>query len=176
MEQVYGTGVWKMEKIEDEFIAFVYNHMGRTVGLQDLPLKIFSIVYLEPDAISMDDIAKKTGYSLASISNTMKFLENMGQVQRVIRPGTRKVYFRMEKDLIRLNIKKIDVIREIMIIPAKEQLPKLISRYKPIAKNAPYKKKIDIIDDFYRQIMLFEGLLEKWKKDLEKLRTNIRDT
>jgi DNA-binding transcriptional regulator GbsR (MarR family) len=117
----------------------------------------------------MEDIAKKTGYSLASISNTMKMLESIGFVERRRRPKSKKVYFYMGKNIIKWNINKMVYASENMIRPAKEKLPTIIKEYKGKAKSEKDKKKVQIVQNYLNQIFVFENIINKWRKDLEKL-------
>lgn len=158
----------KMDMIDKEFVE-IFKNMGRAYGLSDLPLKVIGILYLEPDEIAMEEIAKKTGYSLASVSNTMKFLVGAGMVQRVKKPGSKKLFYFMDKNLIKLNLKKLEAVYENMIWPLKDQLPSLIRKYKEKVKDETSKKKLEIIENYYKQVTDFESLIEKWKKDLQKL-------
>ena len=107
-----------METLDKEFTEFL-SSAGKGFGLHDLMLNIFAVLFLEPDEIAMEDIAKKTGYSLASVSNTTKMLESIGFVQRKRKPGSKKVFFFMEKDIIKWNINKLVYASENMIKPAK---------------------------------------------------------
>jgi len=158
-----------MKTLEKEFIDYLTS-MAKNFGLDDLALKVFAVLYIEPEPIAMDQVAKKTGYSLASISNTMKLFETMGAVERSKKPGSRKVFFYMDKDLIKWNIMKLDYAQRTMIAPAKAKLPKIIKRYKEKAKTNQEKKRIEIITGYHDQVVLFEKLFKKWKSDLKNLR------
>ena len=157
-----------MDGIDKELVEY-FSSIGKGFGMHDLMLKIFAVLFIEPDEIAMEDIAKKTGYSLASISNTMKMLESIGFVERRKRPKSKKVYFYMGKDIIRWNISKIIYASQNMINPAKERLPGIIKEYKGKAKNEKDKKKISIVQDYYDQILVFEKIIDGWKNDLEKI-------
>jgi HTH-type transcriptional regulator, osmoprotectant uptake regulator len=157
-----------MEKIEMEFADF-FKNVGRSYGLDDLPMNIFAVLYLEPEEISMDDIAKRTGYSLASVSNTMKVLENALGVRRIRKPKTKKIFFYMEKDLFKINIIKLEIAKQKLISPAKEHMPQIISRFKAKAKTQNDVKKLKIVENYYRQIIAFEEIITKLKRDLEKI-------
>ena len=63
-----------MKELEKRFIE-MYNKIGRVQGMDNLLTSIFALLILEPDDIAMDDLAHKTGYSLASISNKIKLME-----------------------------------------------------------------------------------------------------
>jgi len=48
----------------------------------------------------------------------MKMLEAVGVVKRIKKPGTRKAYFYMEKDILRINRQKLSVAYESGVKPA----------------------------------------------------------
>ena len=77
----------------------------------------------------------------------MKNLETLGMAQRVKKPGTKKVYFYMEKDLAKTNIRKLKASHEYLIKPMKERLPEIIDKYKDKVKTDKDKKKLKIIEN-----------------------------
>ena len=160
-----------MKELEKEFSDF-FSILLKSYSLEDLPAKVMSVLYLEPKEIAMEDIARETGYSLASICTTMKFLENLGMVKRIRKPGTRKAFFYMEKDLFRLNIQKLKASHEHIVQPAKSILPNIIKKYKQKAKDEESKKKLQIIQNYYKQVLEFEVIIDKWTKDLESMFNN----
>jgi len=155
-----------MDELDREVMEF-FSTLMKSYGLNDLPAKIIGVIYIEPEEVSMNYIARKTGYSLASISNTIKVVETMGVVQRIKKPGTNKVFFYMEKDLAKLNIIKIHAAINNFIKPAKEILPKIIEKYKDRVKDEKSKQKLKIIENYYAQLLQFEGILDEFMKKLE---------
>ena len=51
--------------------------------------KMMFILLISDEEISMEELAKKTKYSLATLSNTIKFAEKINFVERVSHPGTK---------------------------------------------------------------------------------------
>jgi DNA-binding transcriptional regulator GbsR (MarR family) len=156
-----------MNALEKEFIDF-YAQMGHAFGMGDLLMKIFGLLYLEPKEMAMEDIAKKTGYSLATISNAMKTLEVSGIVQRKSKPKTRKIFFHIDKNLLRMNIRKLQVANDLMVKPAKTQIPPMIEKYKNKVKSERSKEQLKLIKSYYHQMIEFEQIMKKWTKDLNK--------
>jgi DNA-binding transcriptional regulator GbsR (MarR family) len=158
-----------MEKIEDEMMN-VFSRLTSVFNLGDSAPRILAILYLEPGEIAMEELAEKAGYSLSSVSNKMKLFEATGIVERVKKPGTNKAYFMMEKNLLKMNIRKLDKMISNNIVPAKEILPRIIEKYSKKVKTNEDKEKLKIVENYYKQLKDFEKLLEKWKKDLENLK------
>jgi DNA-binding transcriptional regulator GbsR (MarR family) len=156
------------DNLDEEAMNFMTT-LGRVYGFPDLQSKVIALLYLEPDEISMEDIAEKTGYSLASISNTMKMLEAFGTIARRRKPGTKKAYFYMEKNLAKLNIMKFTAMQNNFLGPAKEILPALIKKYKNRVKDEKSKRKIAIAENYYKQLLCFEGMIAHWIGELEEM-------
>lgn len=48
---------------------------------------------LSSEPLSMDELAKKTGYSKSTVSTSMGILERRGMARRVIEPGDKRYYY-----------------------------------------------------------------------------------
>ena len=157
-----------MDQLDKEFIDY-FNTAGRAFAWGDMPTTVIAILYIEPEPVAMEDLAKRTGYSLASVSNMMKMLETMGFVRRIKKPKTRKVYFYMEKDIVKLNKQKLVMAYEVGVKPAMEILPPLIARYKNKAKDVNAQKKYEIVQDYLRQMIEFEKVLQHMIEDINQI-------
>jgi DNA phosphorothioation-dependent restriction protein DptG len=148
------------KEIEDKFVSFLFE-IGVTKGLGELPSKLFAILYMEPDTMTMEELAEKTGYSLASVSNALKLIELSGHLKKITKPGSKKIYFYMDKDLIAQAKEAIDKLYQNRICTAKDTLPGLIEQYSYLSrKNKESKKKLEIYKLFYSQILRYDKLLK----------------
>ncbi len=162
---------------DQEFHDFMYG-IFKYFGLDSIPSRVVGILFLEPGEVSLDELSKRTGYSLSSISTKMKILTNSGAVTRIKKPGSKKVYYYMDKDITRIMIAKMKVASEVYLNPAKEKLPKILKNYKENTKNKKdehTKAKQKIIEDYYGDILRVEGLMEKMLKELQKIREEKND-
>lgn len=153
-----------MEKIDKDFIEF-YKKIGKNMGLDDLTSTLFAKLYIEPEEIAMEDLAKKTGYSLASISNKIHFLETMGLVQKITKPGTRKFFVFMEKDFSKIMLAHIKAKQELVIKPAKQNIPIIIKNNKDANKE-----KIKILKNYHEQILKMEKMFDHMIKEFKMLK------
>lgn len=119
--------------------------------------------------MALDDIAKKTGYSKASVSTATKMLENVGILRRFKHPGSRKVFFFAEKNLVRLNIQKLRAAKNNFVAPMESRIAPIIAKYKNKIKDEEGKKKLKILEDYRSQIHSFKEILERWLADLEEI-------
>jgi len=159
----------KMATFEEEFISFA-EEVFKSFGLDCLSSKLIGIIYLEPKEISMENLSKQTGYSLASISNKMKLLEGIGIVQRVKKPGTKRVFYFMDKSIINIIKRKVQLSYEKEVLPAKKRIPEIIEKYKGTAMDSNEKDKMDIIKEYYNQILKVEKIIGHINKQIDKLK------
>ena len=157
----------KICPIEEEFVN-LYKEIGKNQGLDDLFLSIFSLTYISPDEIPLEELAKKTGYSLASISNKVKMLETIGMIRKVRKPGTKKVFVKAEKNMIKmfkeLTLKKHKTGIEII----KKKVPGIIENFKNKKLDENQKKRLKILQDYNKQIILIGKLMENMLKGYDK--------
>ena len=62
-------------------------------GLPRIAGRIFALVLVSENALSLDEIAETLGVSKASASTDTRLLERIGYVERVSKPGDRKDYY-----------------------------------------------------------------------------------
>ena len=130
---------------------------------------MLAILIIEPVEISMEQLAEKTGYSLASISNALKDIDRIGILKIIHKPKTKKLYFFIEKDFSKHIKFMFDKIYNEVIKPTRERLPDIISRYKgQIKKSNTGMEKLKIIQNYYQYIQKTEEILTHFIKEMEK--------
>ena len=151
-----------MNDPKEEFIRLLYD-INKSKGFNELTSKIISILYVEPGEISLDELAKRTGYSLSAVSTTMNMLSNSILIRRFKKPKSKKIYFYMDKDVLPYII---DTMKKILenIKTSKKKMPEIISKYK---KTKASKEDLKIAEDYYRRISVIENIVKKVVKELE---------
>jgi len=157
-----------MDEIDKDFIE-MYQGFGTAMGLDNLFITLFAKLYIEPEELAMDELAKETGYSLASVSNKVKMLETMGIVKRTRKPGSKKIFLYAEKDFLKMTKNHIVKKEENCINLVKAKLPDIIKKYKNKVKTERAKGKLRILENYYNQILKFESLIANIRKEIEKL-------
>lgn len=153
--------------IEKEFIDYMVSTFTG-FGMDRVSSKLLAILYLEPKEISMDELAKRTGYSLASISTKAKLFQRLSCFKRLKKPGTKKVYFYMEKDLVKIRKSNLEAAKQ-SLNNAKNILPEIISKYKNTKLTQEDKQKLKIIKDHYNHVLKMEQLLQKLNLLMQKM-------
>lgn len=157
-----------MDEIDKDFIE-MYQGVSLMFGLDSTSIMIFAKLYIEPEDMAMEDLAKETGYSLASISNRIKMLEAMGFVKRNMKPGSKKIFLYTEKDFVKIIKEHLMKKEEQGIKVVKEKVPEIIKKYKDKVKSDREKKKLKILENYYIQISKFEKILRNTRNEFEKM-------
>lgn len=69
--------------------------ISQAEGLPRIAGRVFGLLIFDGDAISFGDLATKLQVSRASISTSIRILEERGLVKRTTRPGERQDYFQL---------------------------------------------------------------------------------
>ncbi|MCF7799235.1 HTH domain-containing protein [Candidatus Woesearchaeota archaeon] len=136
-------------------------------GVKVATAKIVAEIFATPEEISIEELANKTKYSLATISNNVSFLEQIGVISRIKKPGSKRIYVTAERDFINILIKSMNKNHEIAVRPLKQILPGLIAEQKKLVKHAQesnrkkqLKEELNIIQQHYEQVRIMEQLLD----------------
>jgi len=98
------------EKQLERKILESFASVAETIGYSPLHGKIIGVLLLEGNPVSLEEMAKKTGYSASMISLSLDFLELMEVIKKVKKSGDRKLYVSLNGDLLGI-LKKAIVTR-----------------------------------------------------------------
>lgn len=152
---------------KEEFKEIVYESC-KALGLDDFPSRIISTLQSEVEEISLGDIAKITGYSLSALSTTIKAMEERNLVKRFKKPGSRKVYVVMDKNITSFFIELQKKRYEQSIEPSLSLIPDIIERYKD---SEEFQDQLKIVKDYYHQILF---LAEENRKFIQTLENGVK--
>lgn len=146
-----------MKSPKEEFMELVMS-IAKAKGADELTSRIVSALFIEPKEISLEELSRRTGYSLSAVSTSMKFLDKTPFIKRAKIPGSKKVYFYMEKDLFGILMQHVRMENELALKPMMEKLPEIIRRYKK--ENCP-KGELKILEMHYKNVIIFEDLIRR---------------
>jgi len=155
------------QEMNDFFVSIV-----KGFGFDTLTSKLFTMLFMEPKEISMNELAEKTGYSLSGTSSKLKVLEGIGMIQKIKKPGSKKLYFIMDSDIKAIMRNKMRKGMEIEITPVKQMLPGILDKYKKqykTSKDSRFKQQYEIVDKYYKQIVILEKIMIDTIKQMEKM-------
>ena len=76
-------------------LAMLFEHDGQP----PIAGRIFGLLLLSDEALSLDELAESLGVSKASASTNARLLAELGLVEPAPRPGSRRDYYRIAPDL-----------------------------------------------------------------------------
>ncbi|MDQ1276209.1 MAG: hypothetical protein QG610_1784 [Euryarchaeota archaeon] len=150
---------------KDEFIQLMM-HNAKVQGLDEITSRIIAVLFIEPEDISLEELAKKTGYSLSAVSTSAKFLGSIGLIKKFRKPGSKKVYLFMEKDIVSQGMRYLRTKYENVILPTKQILPGIIEAYKE-ENSDEAAKELEIVENYYGQILSTEKPFKDYMENLE---------
>jgi DNA-binding transcriptional regulator GbsR (MarR family) len=128
-------------------------------GLPRIGGRIFGLLMLDEEPLSLDDISRLLGVSRASVSTNLRMSEMTGVAKRVSRPGDRRDYYVGVEDMWMQGIKtsKQDSIVQ-MAQAARAALPNV-----PAHETAARERLQEVVDfaEFFAERM--DQLMEDWE-------------
>ncbi len=103
------TDMNEIREIERK-IFNTFSELARSMGFSPIHGTIIGSLIVGGGSLSLQDMARKTGYSVSMISLSMDLLEILGIVKKVKKPRDRKLYIELDGDLLE-SLKKIFLIR-----------------------------------------------------------------
>lgn len=150
-------------------------NMARAHGLDTVASCIMAFLSIQTTEVTMDDIAKHTGYSLASISTAANALIRMRIINKTKKPGSKKLYLTGNQNPISMMEEKIHIMKEHEIGEQKNELPKIIKELKIIIKEEKnkdkknqYKKQLKIIEKHAEESEFMMHVMEIIQQEIEK--------
>lgn len=137
----------------------------KALGIDDFSSRLLSALQSEVKEISLGELSDTTGYSLSALSTALKAMEERGLVKRFKKPGSRKVYILMDKDITTLYTELQKRRYEQSMMPILKKIPEIITKYQG---QEEYKEELDQLDNFYKQIIFIEEVSRKYIQALEK--------
>jgi len=161
----------KMSDVEKKIID-VGHEIFKGYGVDDVTAQILSILNFESNEISMEQLAQRTGYSLASISLKIKNIEQFWSIKRIHKPGSRKTFLYMEKNLLDAFAIQIRNGFETELDIAKNKITPLIEDYRKYANSEEQKIKLHTYEKYLSEINQFEELIQHIYEQINRLKKN----
>lgn len=120
-------------KIYDTFAE-----IASSIGYSPLHGKIIGALLIEGSALSLQQLAKKIGYSPSMVSISLDLLEVLGIIKKIKKSADRKLYVELSGDLLEC-LKKAVVIRIEKSIS--QSLKEFEEAKKELAQESPEERK-----------------------------------
>lgn len=76
-----------------------WGRMGPSWGISKVMAEIYALLYLSPEALSLDEISERLRTSRSNVSLNVRALVDLGVVRKVVVRGDRRDYYAAEDDI-----------------------------------------------------------------------------
>jgi len=146
-----GTKESAKDKIYSTFAA-----VASSMGYNEVHGRIIAALLVAGKPLSLDELCKITRYSPGSISLSLDLLELVGIIKKMKNRGDRKLYVKMEGDLL-------DGLRKAFLFKLKKETRSTINEFDKYKNNKEMKKTINILE---KEIIRFD----KYVDDLSRVK------
>jgi DNA-binding transcriptional regulator GbsR (MarR family) len=144
-----------MEKIEDK-IHSTFSSIASAMGYSEVHGRIISVLLVEDAQLSLQELSKKTGYSSASVSISLDMLEIVGVVRKMKNAGDRKLYVKLEGDML-------DALRKAFLFKLQKEIMSIQNEFEKYKKQDDRKTK-KIVSVLEKEVKRFEEYLDRLSK------------
>jgi HTH-type transcriptional regulator, osmoprotectant uptake regulator len=128
--------------------------VAQTIGYSPLHGKIIGVLLIEGKPVSLNELAKETGYSSSMISLSLDFLEVMEVIKKVKKSGDRKLYVKLNGDLL-------NILKKAIVTRVKKTISESLIEFEENRKN------IDKLPAAERKRV--RSTLDKLEKEIQRL-------
>lgn len=144
-------------------IYSTFADIASAIGYSEIHGRIIAALLVSERKLSLQDMAKKTGYSPSTISLSLDLLEILGMIKKIKRVGDRKLYIELQGDLLG-GLKKAFLMRIQKSIA--DNLAQFELYKKDLKKIKDHKKKrvlktLDILEREVKKVGSYINLLSK---------------
>ncbi|HLD57126.1 MAG TPA: hypothetical protein VJA47_02405 [archaeon] len=144
-------------------IFSTFAEVASSIGYSPLHGKIIGVLLVKNKPVSLQELAKDTGYSTSMLSLSLDFLEILGVIRKVKKEADRKLYVSLAGDLLECLKRAITIKVEKSIQnsltefeESKKELAKLSAKDKAEAVEA-----LEILEDQIKRLNKYVVLLSQ---------------
>ena len=139
----------------------IFSGLASTIGYSPIHGKIIGALLVEGRTLPLQELAEKTGYSSGMVSLSLDLLEVLGVIKKIKRSGDRKLYVKLEGDLL-------EVLKNAVVIKVKkgitESLADLSEKREDVrklrgAEKQNLEKTLDTLEGEIRRLEKYVNLL-----------------
>ena len=156
----------------DDFVNLMMQNM-MIQGFDSISSKIVAELFIEPREISLEELSQKTGYSLSAVSTAMKGLNNFHVVNRIKKPGSRKVFFYLDKNIISAGTQILKTKYEKVLVPSKKALPEILEKYE-FGDSENSEEEMEIVRKYYLQVQKTEKIIKNFLDAMDELENELK--
>ena len=129
----------------NEKIYSTFSSVASALGYSEVHGRIISAMLVAGKPMCMDELVKETGYSSASISLSLDLLEIIGIVKKFRNHGDRKLYVKLDGDLI-------EGMRSAFLMKLRKEISVTLSELDEMKTDEKSRNTIKLLDKEVRRL------------------------
>jgi len=125
----------KIKEIEMDIYS-TFADIASTIGYSEIHGRIIAALLVKNKKLSLQELAKNSGYSTSTISLSLDLLEFLGMVKKIKKAGDRKLYIELHGDLL-------EGLKKAFLIKIQKSVTDTLVRFKEYEKNLNKSKDIE---------------------------------
>ena len=139
-----------------ERIYSTFTDTASSLGYSEVHGRIIGCLMIHDIPMSLSDIAKETGYSASMVSLSVDFLQTVGMIKKIKKPGDRKLYLESDGNLL-------DGLRKAVLARIEKKIFNSLQEFDEYKKEIKKSKKKNA-----KTLLRSIDRLEKEMKKMEK--------
>jgi len=137
----------------------IYSTFAETaseIGYSEIHGRIMAALLVANKKLSLQELAKETGYSISTLSLSLDLLEFLGMIKKIKKVRDRKLYIELHGDLL-------EGVKKAFLIKVQKSVEGTLNRFENYEKQLKKSK-----DPEKKKVMKLLNILEKEVKKLDK--------
>jgi DNA-binding transcriptional regulator GbsR (MarR family) len=145
----------KEEEIKEKIYS-AFANIAKSLGYSEVYGRIIACLIIHEEPVSLSEVAQQTGYSPPMVSLSIDFLETVGMVKRVKRPGDKKLYLQSSGNLL-------DGLKKVILVKIQNSVSTSLKEFEEYRKELKELKKKES-----KNLLKAIDLLEKEIKKMDE--------
>ena len=146
-----------------ERIYSTFGEVAGTIGYSPIHGRIIGALLVNGGELSLQAVARETGYSLSMISLSLDLLEVMGVIKKSRKPGDRNLYISLQGDLL-------ETLKNAIAMKIRKSIDSTLSDFSnshdeierlPPRERGKVKKSISILEKEIKRLESYVEILSK---------------
>lgn len=151
----------------EDLIVDAAGELAESLSLNRVVGRLYALLYISPEPVSLDEMARRLQISKASASVNIRVLEDWNAAQKVLVRGSRKDFYTADADLVKIVSERLEqgLVR---------RLSAMEGRLGEVRRRLPEKggsREADFYRERIQKLAELKALAEKFPPLLAKLRS-----
>jgi DNA-binding transcriptional regulator GbsR (MarR family) len=141
-------------------ILDIFSDVASSIGYSPLHGKIIGVLLVSQKQMSLQELAKRTGYSVSMVSLSLDLLEVLGVIKKVKKTGDRKLYVELSGDLL-------ECLKRAFVMKLEKSISQSLAEFENLKKtgkaDGSAKKTLEVLEKEIKRLETYINLLSKIK-------------